>query len=88
LITILKDLEKRFLIFADLYAAEWSRGPDSYREPAKRPEAFGFALIFFATFLYQDKKGEEKKALTNDSIRNNCSLLFYCSFLLLFDAAG
>jgi hypothetical protein len=24
--------------------------------PAKRPEAFGFALIFFVTFLHQGKK--------------------------------
>jgi hypothetical protein len=55
LITILKDLEKRFLIFADLYAAEWSRGPDSYREPAKR-RSIRFTLIFFGSFLYQDKK--------------------------------
>jgi hypothetical protein len=35
-----------------------------WRKPAKRPEAFGFALIFFVSFLYQDKK--EKTSFNED----------------------
>jgi hypothetical protein len=32
--------------------------PIAIGSTAKRPEAFGFALIFFATFLHQGKKVE------------------------------
>jgi len=46
-----------------------------WRWPTKRPEAFGFALIFFV-FLYQDKK--EKKILFIKAL----SKKYTCSVLL------
>jgi hypothetical protein len=45
--------------------------------PAKRAEPFGFALIFFVPFLYQDKKG-------NNKLKEAVKKISAFSFIVLF----
>ncbi len=50
--------------------ADWSRGVGRSRL-GREPEAFVFALIFFVTFLYQDKKVNNNYLNTNSGEKIN-----------------
>jgi len=52
-----KILDLEYIIGDGLYKKEQT---GAVRWPAKLPEAFGFALIFFVTFLHQGKKVKKK----------------------------